>query len=308
MSHNKASKRIPRIGFLSPVSESEARASLNALIAWLGDLGYVEDRNIEIVSRFAEGRFERLPALAADLAGLRVDIIMPATPPAIQAAKAAAGSIPIVFPLGSDPVETGLVASLEHPGGNITGLATMSWMQSRPRMALVREAMPAIRRVALIHHSANTALQLQVQASRQAAEECAIELVVLGYALAQDLERTFESAGQNGAEALLPLSDPIASASAQKIAALSLQYRIPVVSPFRKITEAGGLLGYGPDLTMLYRRSAALVDQILKGAVPGDLPIGQPNEFELSVNLKAAKALDLAIPGTVMSRATHIYQ
>ena len=158
---------------------------------------------------------------------------MPATPPAIEAAKAAAGGIPIVFPLGSDPVETGLVASLEHPRGNITGLATMSWKQSRPRMALVREAMPAIQRVAQIHHSPNTALQLQVQASRLAAEECAIELVVLGYALLQDLERTFESAGQNGAEALLPLSDPIASASAQKIVALSLQYRIPVVSPFR---------------------------------------------------------------------------
>ncbi len=308
MGGSKESQRIPRIGILSPVTESGMQDWWKALMKGLDELGYVEGRNIEFVWRFADGRFERLPDLAVELASLEVDVIMPATPPAILAAKAATNTIAIVFPLGSDPIETGLVSSLERPGGNITGMATMSWLQSRPRMALVRELMPTAQRVALIRHSANTALEVQVRASRVAADELELELFVLDFAVAEEIERAFQIAREKGVEALMPLSDPMALSNSEKIATLSLRSRIPVVSPFREITEAGGVLGYGPDLSMLFRRSARLVDQILKGAKPGDLPIGKPSEFELSANLKSARALGMTIPDSVLSRAAHLTQ
>jgi len=305
---DKISKGTPRIGILSPVTESGMRDWWNMLKEGLKELGYIEGQNIELVWRFAEGRFERLPRLAAELVRLEVDVIMPATPPAILAAKSASKTIPIVFPLGSDPVETGLVSSMERPGGNITGMATMSWQQSRPRMALVREVMPAARHIALIRHSANTALELQVRESRAAANEFGIELLVLEFAVAEEIERAFKSASEKNAKALMPLSDPIALGNAEKIAALSMQYRIPVISPFREITEAGGLLGYGPDLSMLFRQSARLVHQVLKGAKPGDLPIGEPTEFELTLNLKSARALNMTIPDSVLLRAAHVFR
>jgi putative ABC transport system substrate-binding protein len=308
MGSAKGSQRIPRIGILSPVTESGMQDWWKALMKGLDELGYVEGRNIEFVWRFADGRFERLPDLAVELAKLEVDIIMPATPPAIRAAKAATNTIAIAFPLGSDPVETGLVSSLERPGGNITGMATMSWQQSRPRMALVRELMPTARRVALIHHSANAALEMQVQESRAAANELGFELLVLDFAIAEEIERVFQIASEKRAEALMPLSDPMALANSERIGTLSMQRRIPVVSPFCEITEAGGVLSYGPDLSMLFRRSASLVDQILKGANPGDLPIGKPSEFELSVNFNSARALNVTIPDSVLSRATHLIQ
>ena len=259
------STSIARIGILSPVTEAGMKDWWNTLKEGLEERGYVEGRNIEFVWRFADGRFERLPALAADLATLGVDIIMPATPPAIYAAKSASSSIPIVFPLGSDPVETGLVTNMERPGANVTGMATMSRLQSQPRLALVRECVPKAKRVALIRHSANPALTLQVEASKTAAPELALEVIVLDFAVAEEIETTFKAAAAQRVDAIMPLSDPMALGNSERIGALSLRYKIPVVSPFREITNAGGLLSYGPDLSMLFRRSASLVDQILKG-------------------------------------------
>jgi putative tryptophan/tyrosine transport system substrate-binding protein len=299
-------KRMPRIGILSPVTEEGMRDWWNALRRGLGMLGYVEGKNIEFVWRFGDGRFERLPQLATELVEHDVDIIMPATPPAIRAAKAAARTIPIVFPLGSDPVETGLVTSIERPGGNITGMATMSRMQSQPRLNLVRECLPAARRVALLRHSANYALNLQVEASRTAASELGFEMLVLDFAVTEEIAHAFKIANGQKADAILPLSDPMALDNAGRIGDLSLEYRIPVVSPFREITEAGGLLNYGPDLSMLFHRSASLIDQILKGANAGDLPIGEPTDFELGANLRAARTLNVTIPASILSRAAHV--
>ena len=278
----------------------------NSLKRGLAELGYVEGKTIEFVWRFADGRFERLPQLATELVEHGVDIILPATPPAINAAKAAAGTIPIVFPLGSDPVETGLVTSLERPGGHITGMATMSRLQSQPRLALVRECIPTARRVVLLRHSANYALNLQVEASRAAAPELGFELLVLDFAIAEEIEHAFDAASRQAADAIMPLSDPMALGNADRIGDLSLKYRVPAVSPFREITEAGGLLSYGPDLSMLFHRSAALIDKILKGANAGDLPIGEPTDFELGVNLRAARILHVSIPASILSRATHV--
>jgi putative ABC transport system substrate-binding protein len=295
-----------RIGILSPVTEAGMKDWWSKLKEGLEELGYVEGRDIEFVWRFGDGKFERLPSLASELAKLGVDVIMPATPPAIYAAKSASSSIPIVFPLGSDPVETGLVSSLERPGGNVTGMATMSRQQSQPRLALVRECIPTAKRVALIRHSANPALNLQVDASNAAAPELGLQVQVLDFSVADEIEKVFETASEQRIEAVLPLSDPMALGNAERIGALSLKYKLPIVSPFREITDAGGLLSYGPDLSMLFRRSASLVDRILKGAKPGDLPIGKPSDFELGANLQAARALNVTIPVSIMSRATYL--
>ena len=243
MSETKVSTRIPRIGICHSGDRAwDERDWWNELRRGLGDLGYVEGKNIELIWRFGDGRFERLPQLAKELVEHGVDIIMPATPPAIRAAKEAASTIPVVFPLGSDPVETRLVTSMERSGGNITGMATMSRLQSHPRLALVRECLPTARRVALLRHSANSALNLQVEASRTAASELGFELFVLDFAIAEEIEHAFEIAGRQTTDAILPLSDPMASGNAGQIGDLSLKYRIPVVSPFREITDAGGLL------------------------------------------------------------------
>ena len=302
------STSIARIGILSPVAQVGMKDWWNKLKEGLEELGYVEGRNIEFVWRFADGKFERLPDLAAELAKLGVDVIVPATPPAIYAAKSASSSIPIVFPLGSDPVETGLVSNLERPGANVTGMATMSRLQSQPRLALVRECIPNAKRVALMRHSANPALSLQVEASNAAAPELALEVIVLDFAVAGEIEKAFEAATEQKVDAVLPLSDPMALGNAARIGALSLTHKIPLVSPFREITDAGGLLSYGPDLSILFRRSASLVDQILKGAKPGDLPIGKPSDFELGANLQTAKALNVTIPASILSRVTYVRQ
>jgi putative ABC transport system substrate-binding protein len=308
MMNTGAETHIPRIGILSPATEPGMRDWWKEFMQGLNELGYVEGSNIEFVWRFADGKFERLPALATELARLGVDVIMPATPPAIRAAKSVSGSIPIVFPLGSDPVETGLVASIDRPGGNITGMATMSWRHCRPRLALVREIIPKAARVATIYHAANTALELQIEETRTAARDLGLELIVLKFSTAEEIDRTFEVARTKGSEALLPTSDPLAFDNAKKIGALSLQHRIPVISPFREITDAGGVLGYGPDLSTLFRRSAAVVDRILKGSNPGDIPIGEPQKFDISINLMSSRALNLTIPDSLMSRAAFLVQ
>jgi putative ABC transport system substrate-binding protein len=300
------STSVARIGILSPVTEAGMKDWWSKLKEGLEELGYVEGRDIEFVWRFGDGKFERLPSLASELATLGVDVIMPATPPAIYAAKSASSSIPIVFPLGSDPIETGLVSSLERPGGNVTGMATMSRQQSQPRLALVRECIPTAKRVALIRHSANPALNLQIDASNAAAPELGLQVRVLDFSVADEIEKVFEAASEQRVEAVLPLSDPMALGNSERIGALSLKYKLPIVSPFREITDAGGLLSYGPDLSMLFRRSASLVDRILKGAKPGDLPIGKPSDFELGANLRAARALNVTIPVSIISRATYV--
>jgi putative tryptophan/tyrosine transport system substrate-binding protein len=297
---------VPRIGILSPGTEPGMRHWWKELRLGLNDLGYVEGSNVELIWRFADGRFERLPELAAEFAKLEVDIVMPATPHAIRAAKSACGNIPIVFPLGSDPVETGLVANLERPGGNATGMGTMSWRQCRPRLGFVSDIIPSARRVASICHSANAPLQLQVEAYRAAAGDFDLEFVALDFSTAEEIENTFKIATENEADAVLPLSDPLAFDNAKTIGKLSMQWRIPVISPFQEITEAGGVLGYGPDLSTLFRRSAGIVDQIIKGANPGDIPIGEPQKFDLSINLKSSRALGLAVPDSLFSRATYL--
>lgn len=300
------SERLYRIGILSPMNADGMKDSWDAFKNALEDLGYSEGKEITFVSRFADGKFERLPALASELVQSAVDVIVPATPPAVLAAKSATTTIPIVFPVGSDPVETGLVSSFERPGGNVTGVATMSWQLSRARLALLRELIPVARQVALLHHSVNTALERQVRESQEAAADLGIELTVVQFRETQELERAFRVANEQGALALVALSDPMTGSNAQRIAALSFEYRIPLISPGRPIVEAGGVLAYGPNIPLLFRRGASLVGRILKGAKVGDLPIERPTDFELIINMKSASAFGIAVPEAVLSRATQV--
>jgi putative ABC transport system substrate-binding protein len=271
-----------------------------------GALGYPEGKGVTFVSRFADGNFDRLTAFAAELVQLGVDVIVPTTPPAIKAAKSATSTIPIVFPVGSDPVELGLVLSYERPGGNVTGVATMSWRLSRPRLALLNELMPSARKVALIRHSANVALDLQVGETRTASSQLGIDLVVFELGGAQELEGAFCAAKRQGASAMMALSDPMAANNSDRIVSLSFKYRIPVVSPYMHMAKAGAVLAYGPNRALLYRRAASLVARVLKGAKPGDLPIEQPNQFDLVINMKSAQSFGLPVPEALLSRATHV--
>jgi putative tryptophan/tyrosine transport system substrate-binding protein len=251
---------INQIGILSPMDANGENDVWDAFKDGLTELGYSEGKGVTFVSRFAEGNYDRLPAFAADLVQLGVDVIVPATPPAIKAAKSATSTIPIVFPVGSDPVELGLVSSYDRPGGNVTGVATMSWKLSHPRLALLNELMPTARKVALIRHSANVALDLQVRETRTAASQLGIDLLIS----AQELEGAFGAAKQQGASAMMTLSDPMAANNSDRIASLSFKYRIPVVSPYMHMAKAGAVLAYGPNRALLYRRAASLVARVLR--------------------------------------------
>jgi ABC-type uncharacterized transport system substrate-binding protein len=184
----------------------------------------------------------------------------------------------------------------------------MSWRHCRSRLALVKEIIPKAQCVATIYHSANTALELQIEETRAPARDLGLELIVLKFSTANEIEQTFEVARTKGSEVLLPTSDPMALDNAKKIGALSIAHRLPVISPFREITDAGGVVGYGPDLSTLFRRSAAVVDRILKGAKPGDIPISEPQKFDLSINLISSRALNLTIPDSLVSRAAFLVQ
>jgi putative tryptophan/tyrosine transport system substrate-binding protein len=297
---------INHVGILSPMDANGEKDVWDAFKHGLAELGYSEGKGVTFVSRFAEGNYDRLPAFAADLVQLGVDVIVPATPPAIKAAKSATSTIPIVFPVGSDPVELGLVSSYDRPGGNVTGVATMSWKLSHPRLSLLNELMPTARKVALIRHSANVALDLQVRETRAASSKLGIYLLMFELGGAQELEGAFSAAKQQGASAMMALSDPMAANNSDRIVSLSFKYRIPVVSPYMHMAKAGAVLAYGPNRALLYRRAASLVARVLKGANPGDLPIEQPNQFDMVINMKSAQSFGLPVPDALLARATHV--
>ena len=296
---------INQIGILSAFDANAEKDVWDAFRDGLTELGYSEGKGVAFVSRFAEGNYDRLPVFAADLVQLGVDVIVPATPPAIKAAKSATSTIPIVFfPVGSDPVELGLVSSYDRPGGNVTGVATMSWKLSHPRLALLSELMPTARKVAVIRHSANVALDLQVRETRAASSELGIDLLMFELGGAQELEKAFIAARQQGASAMMALSDPMAANNSDRIVSLSFKYRIPVVSPYMHMAKAGAVLAYGPNRALLYRRAASLVARVLNGANPGDLPIEQPSQFDMVINMKSAQFFGLPVSDALLARAT----
>jgi len=301
---------VPRIGYLTgaysctgPVSSREAFwRGLNAL-------GYFEGRNIAIECRSAEGKFDRLSDLAAELVRLKVDVIVAAGGETVaRAARQASQTIPIVMTNVADPVQTGLVASLPRPGGNVTGLVTVSPELSGKRLELLKQTFPKISRVAVLTNPANPEQEPRMKELKAAAQAQRVQLLILEVRGPSDFSSAFSTLTKLNADALLPLGDPVINSYQNQIVEFAAKSRLPAIYHRLEFVEAGGLMSYGPSYNDLFRRSAAYVDKILKGAKPGDLPVEQPTKFELVINLKTAKVLGFTIPQSLLLRADEVIQ
>ncbi len=298
--------RILRIGILIPASASFFSARVEALRRRLRELGYVEGKNIVIEYRYAEGKLERLPDLAAELVRLKVDVIVTAGP-ALLAAKKASATIPIVFGNAADPVGSGLVSSLARPGGNITGLSVMSPDLDGKRLELLKEAFPKVVRVAFLWQSGgDTRENLALTDMEAAAKALGVKLQSLEVRSLDDFDSAFARAKREGAQALITLPNPLLNTQQRQVLDFAAKNRLPAMYPTSEFVEAGGLMSYGPNYADSWRRAADFVDKILKGTKPAEIPVEQPIKFEFIVNLKTAKQIGVTIPPNVLVRADRV--
>jgi putative tryptophan/tyrosine transport system substrate-binding protein len=297
--------KIPRIGFLA-VGSREGRAFLiEAFRRGLDEQGYEEGRNILIEYRFSEDRDDRLPELAAELVDLPVDLILASGSPASVAAASATGTIPIVMGgMALDPVGSGLIKSLARPGRNITGMSMMTAPLGGKRLELLKEIIPGLELVAVLNNPTNPAYRPVLAELHRAAPMLSLGLLMLEVQAPADLEPAFADAARQGAGALIVPADPLTTNRQPMMADLALKHPLPAVMEYKEYVQAGGLLSLGVDLADLYRRSAKHVDKILKGADPAELPMEQPTQLDVGVNLPTARALGLEIPGSVLMQAT----
>jgi len=300
--------KVPRIGFLHPEPISARLDRHDAFRQGLRELGYVEGRTIALEVRSAEGKRERLPALAAELVRLEVDVIVTATVPGIRAVQQATKTIPIVMAVVVDPVATGFVASLARPGGNITGLSMMAPELAGKWLELLKEAVPRVSRVAVLRNPTNPGAALSLSETEVAARALGVRLQLLEVRTPEELDGAFGAAARDRAGALIVLPDPMFHTHRTRIADLAAKSRLPAIYYARDYVEAGGFMAYGANIADMYRRAAYFVDRILKGARPADLPVEQPTKFELVINLKTAKALGLTIPQSILIRADHVIE
>ena len=303
--------KVARIGYLATNLAGIPHVH-EAFRQGLRDLGYVEGRNLMIEYRSAEGKLERLPALAAELVALKVDVIVAAagTPPAL-AAKQATRALPIVFIGAGDPVTSRLVTSLARPGGNVTGLSALSPELVGKWLELLTQAVPGVSRVAFLQQPGALGERTEkdiLKAAEVAARALGVRLQFVEARGPADIDRAYSDMTRARAGALTVLSTPMFSAERRRLLDLAAKNRLPTVYSFREYVDAGGLMSYGPNLADLFRRAATYVDRILKGTKPGDLPVEQPTKFDLVINLKTAKALGLTIPQSVLGRADEVIQ
>jgi putative ABC transport system substrate-binding protein len=299
--------KVYRIGWLRTGSPGAGTdASGEVLRQRLRELGYVEGRNLVIYERFAGGGVERLPALAAELVHLPVDVLVAAGVAAIRAAQQATRMLPIVMLVGGDPVGSGLVSSLAHPGGNLSGIATLSARLSAQRLTSLKRMVPQVSQVAVLFNPDDETKVVDWHQTQAAARALGVQLVPLEVRSLDAIERAFATLRQTQAGALITLSDAVTLRYRRQIVDLAATYRLPGMYEFREFVEAGGLMAYGPRLPALFQQVAEYVDKIFKGATPGDLPVEQPTKFELVINLKTAQALGLTIPPTLLSQADEV--
>ena len=298
--------KVYRIGILETIPAARNAANLDALRRGLRDLGYVEGRNLVIEYRSADGRAERFPELAAELVRLKVDLIVTRGTPAARAAKKATETIPMVMATMGDP--HALVGSYAHPGGNITGVTTFSTELTGKRIELLKELVPSLSRVALLHNMGNPAAPPEWEETKRAARSLGLRAELLDVRSQDDLGRAFERAVRQHVDALLIGADGLTQMHQQAIVDLVAQNRVPAAYPAREFVEAGGLISYAVNYPDLYFRFASFVDRIFKGAKPGELPVEQPTKFALVINLKTAKALGLTIPQSLLLRADEVIQ
>ena len=275
----------------------------------MNELGYVEGRNLLIEHRYADGKFERLPALAQELLAWNPDVLFVSTTPASLAAKAATSTVPIVVVSVADPLGVGLIANLSQPGGNITGVTNIGAELAGKRLELLKEIVPDARQVAVIINPNDSNAEVQMASVRDAAAKLAIQLEpVMHIRSGSDLKGAFEGAVRGGAKAAVRMLDPLGTEFRVQTIALAAELRLPTIYAFREDVLAGGLVSYGPSLPDQYRQSATLVHKIFTGAKPSELPVEQPTKFELAINLKTAKALGLAVSPTLLARADEVIE
>ncbi|MGB5182652.1 MAG: ABC transporter substrate-binding protein [Xanthobacteraceae bacterium] len=299
--------KLPTIGFLGPSSASFERASTDAFVQRLRELGWIENQTVAIEYRWAEGRDERFTEIAAEFIRLKVDVIFTYATPSSIAAKKATAIIPIVFAAAGDPVGTGLVASLARPGGNITGLSIQQTDLASKRLEMLREVLPGLRTVAVLVNIGSPNSVLEMGEAQAAASTLRLTVVTSEVRRAEDIAPAFDAL-KGRADALYVCSAPLLTTNRIRINSLALAARLPTMHGFRELVVAGGLMSYGPNFPALFRRAAEYVDKILRGAKPGDLPVEQPTKFDLVINLTTAKALGLTIPEAFLLRADEVIE
>jgi ABC-type uncharacterized transport system substrate-binding protein len=299
-------KKVPRIAYLTAASAPSQAPRLEAFRQGLRGLGYVEGQNINIEYRYAEGKLDRLPALAAELVRLEIDVIVAGGPAVTRRAKEATVTIPIVMAQDSDPVGNGFVASLARPGGNITGLSNLAPEISGKQLELLKEIIPKLSRVAVLGTSTNLANALASRETELASGALGVKLQYLDVLGPKEIDTAFRAASNRRADALLVLTNPVLISVRTQVADLAVKSRVPAMYPAAEYVEDGGLMTYGVTISDLFRRSATYVDKILKGAKPADLPVEQPTKFDFIINLKAAKQIGITIPPNVLARADKV--
>jgi putative tryptophan/tyrosine transport system substrate-binding protein len=299
--------KVPRIGYLGGASPSAVSDRIEAFRQGLRELGYIEGKNVVIEWRPAEGKFDRLPALAAELVRLKVNIIVTGGPASTRAAKAATSTIPIVMAQDNDPVANGFVANLARPAGNITGLSSLAPEIGGKRLELLKEIVPKLSRVAVFATSTQPGYAQELKEMELAAGALKMKVQYLDVLDPNNIEIAFRAAGKGRADAVLMLAaGSLVTFHRTEIVELAVKSRLPAIYPASDYMDAGGLMFYGRSITDLSRRAATYVDKILKGAKPADLPVEQPIKFEFIVNLKAAKQIGLTIPSSVLARADKV--
>jgi putative tryptophan/tyrosine transport system substrate-binding protein len=298
--------KVARIGFLIAASPSAIVARTEAFQQGLRERGYVEGRNVVIEWRSAEGQLDRLPALAADLVRLKVDVIVTTGSGVTRAAKEASVTIPIVMTQDNDPIGNGFVASLARPGGNITGLAILAPEISGKQVELLKETVPRLYRLAAFGTLSSPGVAQASKEVELATAALGVKFQYLDVRDSKDVETAFRAASKGRADAVLVLTGAVLNSQRKQIADLAIKSRLPGIFPFREYVEAGGLMSYSANFADLYRRAASFVDKILKGTKPTDLPVEQPKKFEFIINLKAAKQIGLTIPPNVLARADEV--
>jgi putative tryptophan/tyrosine transport system substrate-binding protein len=298
--------KVSRIGFLSAASPSSMSARVEAFRQGLRELGYVEGKNIVIESRYAEGKLDRLSELAAELVRLKLEVIVSGGPAVTRPIKEATSTIPIVMTQDSDPVSSGLVASLARPGKNVTGLSTLAPEISGKQLELLKEIVPKLSRLVVLGNSTLPGNAQSLRETELAAGTFGTQIQYLDVHGANDIETAFRAASKGRADAVLVLPNPFTISHRAQVVNLAVKNRLPAIYRSLDYVEDGGLLSYSPSNTDLFRRAATYVDKILKGAKPADLPVEQPAKFEFAINLKTAKQIGLTIPPNVLARADKV--